>query len=119
MKQSKDTRRLRKKIRQIEHLEGSRRTLTHEEKVKVQQKEELRQKLAKALSLIPNNSEAWPEDDEIGNKRARSKTHEAVHAPLQPPSKQQKAKEPKEPKKEPPKPTIRLQERNFQLSLSN
>jgi len=87
---AKDIRRLKKRIRQIEHLEGARRRLTNEEKAKVAAKDEIRRKLYLALPhcqaaspppghFIPSHAEV-----ETGTKRGRSATHEAIHAPLEP-----------------------------------
>ena len=67
MKVSKDVRRLRKKIRQIEHLEGARRTLTQEEKQKVVQKGEILTKLRTLAGDIPVKS-VFPTNDKNADK---------------------------------------------------
>lgn len=100
----KDIRRLKKKIRQIEHLEGARRTLTAEEKAKLATKDEIRRKLFIALPKAeppPPGKEVFTSHAEVecGTKRGRSATHEAIHAPMQPVSKHAnvKIKPPKRP----------------------
>ena len=67
MKVSKDVRRLRKKIRQIEHLEGARRTLTQEEKQKVVQKDEILAKLRALAGDIPVQT-VFPTNDKNVDK---------------------------------------------------
>ena len=88
---AKDIRRLKKRIRQIEHLEGARRNLTAEEQTKVAAKDDIRRKLYLAL---PHCQAASPspgkshDEVETGTKRGRSATHEAIHATLEPLTKQ-------------------------------